>query len=323
VPIFVPPFGVRQEDVASAIVTAAATRTDKPVLAVLMGREGLPEGRAALLDAGIPTFVFPESVAGALAALNRQVEWMAKPSPSPARLDVDSARAATILARAQADGRERLTGIEALDLLEAYGVPVAKARLVTDDSRLAAAAADVGFPLVMKIVSPDIEHKTDVGGVRVDLRSTDDVVGARAAMARSVAAGAPRARITGVLLQRMVTGGRELIAGISRDTGFGPLVMFGLGGVLVEALGDVVFRMAPIDATQAEEMLASIRGTKLLDGLRGDLPVNRDALGLALRRVAQLGDDFAEIAELDVNPLLAFPDRVVAVDARVRIRRRA
>ncbi|MFI5309786.1 MAG: acetate--CoA ligase family protein [Gemmatimonadales bacterium] len=323
VPIFVPPFGVRQEDVASAIGTAARTRTDKPVFAVLMGREGLPEGRAELLRAGIPTYVFPESVAGALAALNRQVEWMAKPSPSPVRLDVDSARAAAILGRAQADGRDRLTGIEALDLLEAYGIPVARAALVTDASRLAAAASDLGFPLVMKVVSPDIEHKTDVGGVRVDLRGPADVQSAHADMMRSIAERAPRARITGVLLQRMVTGGRELIAGISRDAGFGPLVMFGLGGVLVEALGDVVFRMAPIDDRQAEEMLGSIRGTKLLDGLRGDAPVDREALRLALRRVAQLGDDFADIAELDVNPLIAFPDRVVAVDARVRIRRPA
>jgi len=320
VPIFVPPYGIRQEDVADAIVTAAGTELTKPILAVLMGREGLPAGRAELLKVGVPTFVFPESVAHALAALNHHVEWAALPAPVHKPLAVDTPRAIAILRRAEKDGREQLTQFEALELLETYGVPTAKVKLVSDPSALAATAAELGFPVAMKIVSPDIVHKTDVGGVAVGLRSDDDVRGAYAAMMKRVAERAPKAKVTGVLLQQMVVGGRELIAGLIRDPGFGPLVMFGLGGVLVEALGDVVFRMAPIDTRQAHDMLGEIRGTKLLGELRGDPPVNHNALADALRRIAQLGHDFPQILEMDANPLLASHTGVLALDARVRIR---
>ena len=171
----------------------------------------------------------------------------------------------------------------------------------------------------MKIESPDIVHKTDVGGVTVGLKSEADVRAEYAAMMQRVKERAPGANVTGVLLQQMMTGGRELIVGLTRDPGFGPLVMFGLGGVLVEALGDVVFRMPPIDTRQAHDMLAGIRGTKLLDGLRGDPPVDRDALADALRRIAQLGHDFPQIAEMDANPLSASNKGVVALDARVQL----
>jgi acetyl coenzyme A synthetase (ADP forming)-like protein len=319
VPIFVPPFGVRQEDVASAIVTAAGSNPDKPVLAVLMGREGLPEGRAELLEAGIPTFVFPESAARALAALNRHVEWAAKPDMRPERLSADSARAGAIIDAALTKGLATLGTIEALELLEAYGIPVARARLVTTPSGLAQAADTIGYPLVMKVSSPDIVHKTDVGGVAMHLLNESDVRRAYQEMMRSVAARAPRARVTGVVLQRMVAGGHELIAGISRDASFGPLLMFGLGGLFVEALRDVVFRMAPIDSDQAHEMLRAIRGARLLDGIRGQTAVDREAAAEALQRIAQLADDFPQIAELDANPLLAFDHGIVAVDARVTI----
>jgi acetyltransferase len=210
--------------------------------------------------------------------------------------------------------REHLTQMEALDLLEAYGIGTARLRMVTAPAQLAEAAAAVGYPLVMKIVSPDIVHKTDVGGVTVGLRSEADVRAAYDAMMASVAKRAP-----GVLLQQMRTGGREFIAGIVREPGFGPLIMFGLGGVMVEALRDVVFRMVPIGERDAGEMLDGIRGTKLLGELRGDPAVDRVALMGALRRIAQLGNDFPQIAELDANPLLASAAGVVALDARVRL----
>jgi len=326
-PIFVPPFGIRQEDVAEAIAAAARTNERKPVLAVLMGREGLPAGRADLLAAGIPTFVFPESAARALAALNQHVEWAARPPRAPARLLVDRDRAAAILARARAAGRERLDELEALDLLAAYGVAVAPARLVPLDGapadafaeRLLAAAGAVGYPLVMKVVSPTITHKTDAGGVRLGLASAADVAGAWAAMRATLAERAPDAAIAGVMLQRMVTGGRETIVGVSREHGFGPLLMFGLGGVFVEALGDVVFRLPPIDEAEAQDMLRGIRGAKVLDAIRGQPAADRAALVDALRRIGQLAADFPEIAELDANPVLARPDGAVALDARVRL----
>lgn len=319
VPIFVPPYGIRQEDVADAIVQAAATETTKPILAVLMGLEGLPAGRADLLKVGIPTYVFPESVARALAALNRHVEWSAEPSASIDRLPVDKARATAILVNAAREKREQLTQREALNLLEAYGVKTAKAKLATDHATLGTAAAALGFPLVMKIESPDIVHKTDVGGVVIGIKSDTELRAAYDLMIQTVAERSPGATITGVVLQHLVSGGRELIGGLTRDPGFGTLLMFGLGGVLVEALGDVVFRMVPIDARQAEDMLHGIHGARILDKLRGDPAVDRAALGEALRRIAQLGDDFPQILEMDANPLLASDKGVVALDARVRV----
>jgi acetyltransferase len=294
------------------------------VLAVLMGREGLPEGRGDLLKAGVPTYVFPESAARALAALNQHVEWAAQPPRAPQPLAVDRTRADAIIAGARRDGREKLDEVEALDLLDAYGVPVARARLVAleseaFDDRLVAAADAVGYPLAMKIVSPDISHKTDAGGVRLGIASGGAAREAWAAMRRTLADRASGARLTGVILQRMASGGRETIVGISRESGFGPLIMFGLGGIFVEALGDVVFRLAPVDVAESRAMLGAIRGAKVLGAIRGEPAVDRDALAEAVRRVAQLGADFPEIAELDANPLLARPDGVIALDARVRL----
>ena len=319
VPIFVPPFGVRQEDVAEAIVSAAETRPDKPMLAVLMGLKGLPQGRAELHEAGIPAYIFPESAARALNALNRQREWEERVAASATPRDVDRDGATAIIAGTRAAGREHLTQVESIALLRAYGVPVAEVRYVAegDGAELEAAAAAVGYPLVMKLSSADITHKTDVGGVHVGIEDVDELHRAHEQMMERVRAAAPTARVDGVVLQRMVQGGRETIAGITRDPRFGALLMFGLGGVFVEALQDVIFRVAPVDDAQALDMVRGIRGTRVLQGLRGEPPVSEPAIVDALCRLGQLAADFPDIAELDVNPLLAFPHGVVAVDARV------
>lgn len=321
VPIFVPPFGIRQEDVAESIRGAAATCQEKPVLAVLMGREGLPQGRAELNAAGIPTYIFPESAARAAAALSRHVEW-ARRAPSVAEPfdDVDRARARALLDGARRDRREQLTQVEALALLEAYGIPTAPAQVATNADEAVRIANRLGYPVVMKLVSPDVVHKTEVGGVRVGLTSEAQVRSAHDEIIANAVAAIPTVHIGGVLLQPVVTGGVETIVGIARDPAFGPLVMFGLGGIFVEATRDVVFRIAPVARDQAIEMLASIRGTKLLDGMRRMPPVSREALATVICRVAQLAADNPDILEIDVNPLLARSADVVALDARARIR---
>ena len=319
VPIFVPPFAIRQEDIATAISTASGECPSKTVLAVLMGREGLPLGRAELHASQIPTYIFPESAARALNALNKQREWMQRPRHNPLPLDVDRAAASRIIEQAQTEGREKLTEIEALRLLAAYRIPVADAVLALDEASLVDSVRDIGGPVALKIVSPDITHKTDVGGVRVGITGEGEAKAAYREILARVGAAEPHARLSGVLVQRMVPHGRETIVGITRDPEFGPLLMFGLGGILVEALGDVVFRIPPVDDAQATDMLALIRGAKILDGVRGEKPMDRQALATVLRRVGQLAVDFPAILEVDVNPLLAFPDGAVAVDARVRI----
>lgn len=319
VPIFIPPLNTDQESVAEAIVQAARTNRDKPVLTVLMGRRGLPEGRAELHAAGIPAYVFPESAARALAALNRYREWLARPALAPAPLDVDRGAAAAIVERATTAGRDHLSELEALQLLSAYGVPVADARQASGPDAAVEAARALGFPVVLKVVSPDITHKSDVGGVRTGLRSDDEVRAAYEVMLATVAERAPEARIDGVLVQRQQAGGREVIAGVVRDPTFGPLVMFGLGGVFVEVLRDVVFRIAPLDGRTADEMVRGIRGLGILAGARGTTPSDLAAIADTLRRVGQLAVDHPAIAELDVNPLLALERGAVAVDARVRL----
>jgi acetyltransferase len=319
VAVFVPPFGVSQKAVADAIVGAVRNRRDKAVVAVLMGRTGLSEGRAELHTVGVPAFVFPESAARALAALCRYQEWLARPSDDAAPLAVDRARAARVIADARAGGREQLHQSEALALCAAYGIPTVQARPAHSPDEAASVAAALGFPVVMKVISPDIVHKSDVGGVALGIEDATQARAAYDVMLRDVRRRAPDATIEGVLVQRMVRGGLETIVGVSHDRLFGPLVMFGLGGIYVEALRDVVFRVAPIGQLDAQDMLDGIRGTQILAGMRGRAGANRPALAEVLRRVSQLAADFTEIAELDINPLLAFEDRVVAVDARVRL----
>lgn len=317
VAIFVPPLGISQEDVAEAIVAAANEHPRKPVLAVLMGRDGLPEGRAELNAAGIPAYIFPESAARALAALNHYREWLDRPVPSLVPLAVDRDRARTIIDAARAASRSKLDELEALELFAAYGISTAPARLATSAADAGRIGTELGFPVVLKIVSPEIVHKTDVGGIITGLGNAADAEDAYQRIIKTVQRTAPAAEISGVLVQHMVRGGRELIAGMTRDRLFGPLVMFGLGGIYVEALRDVTFRIAPIGDAEARDMITGIRGASMLGAVRGQPAVDLDALVTVLRRISQLAVDFPEIAELDVNPLLAFPDRAVAVDARV------
>ena len=322
VPIFVPPLGIKQEDVVEAIVEAARRVPGKPLLGVLMGREGLPAGRAQLLEAGIPAYVFPESAARALAVLNRQREWMTEPMPAPVRLDVDTETAAGIILAARKEGRDRLSTLEALSLLVAYGIPVAASRVANDAPAAVVAASALGFPVAMKVVSADVVHKSDVGGVELDIRDEAELLRAYARLAARVEKLAPSARVDGVLVQHMARfeDGRETIAGIARDPNFGPLIMFGLGGVYVEALRDVVFRIAPLDERQAGCMIDLLRGAAALGFFRGHAAVDRSIVTGALRRLSQLAVDFPEIAELDVNPLIAHSAGVIAVDARVLLK---
>jgi len=321
VAIFTPPLGVRTTDVAEAIGEAGAACPDKPLLAVLMGREGLPQGKRELQEAAVPAYIFPESAARALGALVRHGARAARPHravPGAATLGVDAARVRAALDSARSRGETKLDETEALAVVEAYGVPTVGARLARSADE-AAALADAlgGGPVVLKVVSPQVVHKTDVRGVRLGVVGPDAARGAFAAIVASVTAALPDAKIEGVLVQRQLAGGRELIGGVTRQPGFGALVMVGLGGIFVEVLRDVTFRLAPIDADEALDMLAGLRGARVLDALRGMPAVDRRAVADVLVRIARLGADFPEIAELDVNPLLLSADGAVAVDARV------
>ena len=316
---FIPPLGIQARDVALAIRDAAATRKEIPVIAVMLGRHGVPAAIEELVDAGIPAYVFPESAVRALAALNRYREWLARPQARVNRYPADRAAGERIIQGALAEGRERLNEGEALALLDVYGIPTAAWRIAKSVDEAARAAAAVGYPVVLKAMSAKIVHKSDVGGVVTGLDNDADV---RAGYARMMQRVEERAgvRPEAVLVQKMIPGGRETIVGMTRDAKAGPLVMFGLGGIFVEVMKDVVFRIHPVGDVDAREMIRSIRGYPLLEGVRGETSVDLVALEEMIQRISQLAGDLEQIVEMDVNPLVAFPDHVVALDARFALK---
>lgn len=317
--MFVPPLGIKQEDVTEAIAAAAVHQPGTPVYAVLMGHEGLPQGKAALHAAGIPAYIFPESAARAVAAQNRYREWRERPARREERRPMDQAAIDRILAAARGRGAERLSELEALELMRAAGIPVAEARMTRTVDEAVAAGEALGWPVVCKVMAPAISHKTEADGVHTGVRDADGVREAWRRIHAGAARTHPDATVEGVLVQRQGRGSAELIAGMSREAGFGPLVMFGLGGTLVEVLRDVVFRLAPVTPLEAEDMLEGIRGRSILAGPRGAPPADRPALVEVLVRIGQLAADYPEIAAVDLNPVLALSAGCLAVDARVAL----
>jgi acyl-CoA synthetase (NDP forming) len=225
----------------------------------------------------------------------------------------------TAILLARSAGRYALDAVEARPLLEAYGIPTPPQFLATSPYDAIRFATEIGYPVVLKLISPDILHKTDIGGVLLDVKDEGAVNAGFEKLVARASAVHPGAHVRGVQIQQMVTGGQEVIVGVKRDPTFGPLVMFGLGGVYVEALADVSFRLAPLTAADAWEMLEEVRSARLLTGLRGAPPADRAALVDAIVCVGQLAADQPEIVELDINPLLVLPEGqgVLAVDARI------
>jgi acyl-CoA synthetase (NDP forming) len=224
---------------------------------------------------------------------------------------------ASIIAAARDAGRALLTEVESKQLLEEAGIPVIPARLATSREQAMALAAEVGFPAVLKVVSEDLPHKSDVGGVQLGLADAAAVGAAYDRIMDSVRVARPDARIEGVSVQRQARPGTEVIVGMTKDPQFGPVLMFGLGGVLVEVLKDVAFRIVPLEPRDAREMVREIKGFPLLEGYRGGEPADLDALEALLLKVSDFVERHPAIDELDLNPVFAYRDGVVAVDARI------
>jgi acyl-CoA synthetase (NDP forming) len=226
---------------------------------------------------------------------------------------------AKAIQRAKKDGRTVLTEIESKQALAAVGIPVAEAHLATTAEEAATAAKKVGFPVVIKVVSPDITHKSDVGGVRIGLESKKEVISAFEEMLAAVREVQPKARIDGVAVQHMAPAGIEVIIGMSKDPQFGPVLMFGLGGVLVEVLKDVAFRIVPLEPRDARQMVREIKGYPVLEGVRGQGPADLAALESLILKLSEFVEANPQIDELDLNPIFAYSDGVIAVDARIVI----
>jgi acyl-CoA synthetase (NDP forming) len=310
VALFVPTVTAAADGVADALERAAgASGEEKPVLAVVVSAAGIPaplrraEGRVA-------AFAYPESAARALGRAAERAEWLRRPHGAVPALDgVDRPAAARVVERALAAAEDAwLDPAETRELLLAYGLPLVGERVAATPAEAAGAAVELGFPAVVKTAAAGA-HKTETGGVVLDLGDAEAV---RAAAERM---GGP------VVVQPMVRGGAELLAGVVQDPVFGPLVAFGPGGVLAELIGEAAFRIAPLTDADAEELVSSGKAGRLVAGFRGAPPADVEALVDLVLRLALLGEELPAVAELDLNPVLALPDRCVAVDARVRVRR--
>jgi acetyl coenzyme A synthetase (ADP forming)-like protein len=297
--LFVPPVTAGADDVAEA-VRAAVEGSEKPVLAAILSSEGIPQ---PLRDSRVAAFTYPESAARALGRAAERGEWLRRAAGTIPELEVDHEAAKQIVAGP--DGWLGAAGARAL--LQAYGIPVVPERVASDADEAVAAARELGFPTVVKSAAAGA-HKTESGGVALDLRDEAEV---REATERI---GAP------VIVQPLVRGGVELLAGIVQDPLFGPLVAFGPGGVQAELIGEAAFRIAPMTDADARELVRSGKAAKLVAGFRGAPPADEGALVDLVLRLSKLADELPEVAELDLNPVLAGPDGCVAVDARIRVR---
>jgi acetyltransferase len=323
------PTGVASSvDAAEAVVAAAQMPRHPPLMTSWVGDSPTVERARRLLETNhLPVYDTPGQAVLAFMHLVRyrdsQRALMETPPSAPEQFVPDAAVARAVIERALACGRDWLTEPEAKEVLAAYRIPVAATRTVADAEEAASAAEAIGFPVAVKILSPDLTHKSDVGGVALDLADAVQVQAAVEAMRGRVAEAASKARIEGFVVQPMIRrpNAHELIIGASDDAQFGPVILFGHGGTAVEIVADRALALPPLNMRLAHDLIAQTRVSKLLSGYRDRPPADLDAIAVTLIKVAQLVGDFAEIAELDINPLLADQDGVIALDARVRVGR--
>jgi acetyl coenzyme A synthetase (ADP forming)-like protein len=332
--IYVPPMVTTPLAVAQAIVRGAeAAAADaalagmpaKPTVSCFMGSHGVPEGLRSLREGRIPSYRFPESAVIAMSRAARYGRWLAEPEGELMRFaDCHPARAEAVIerarSRAQDGGHVWLHDDEVREVLAAYGIATVESMHATTPEAAAEAARRLGFPVVVKLLSDRITHKSEVGGVALDLRTEDEVRAAFAGIQQRLAARGESDAMQGVLVQSMVKDGAEAIVGVANDPSFGPLIMFGLGGVFVELLQDVTFRVHPLTDRDAHQMVREVRGYKLLQGFRGSAPGDIAALEQLLLRVSQMLGNHT-IAELDLNPIkVRQPGHgCVVVDARIAV----
>jgi acetyltransferase len=310
---FVTPFFVDNESIAREIV-AVSQRRQKPIVCNLMtDRKEWQAVLKILQDGGVPCFALPGEAARAMAALVRYHTIRKREAGKVETFsDVDKTKAEAILTQARKDGRQHLSAAEVYTLLAAYQIPVAQWQIATGADEAVKAADTVGYPVVVKADAAAIVHKSDMGGVAVDLRDGAAVRAAVEKMQKAFSAEAPR-----FFVQQFVPGGLELIMGAKAEEGLGHIIMFGLGGIFVEIMKDVSFNLTPVTDAEAGEMLAAIKGAPLLKGVRGQAGVNQKQLVESILRLSQLVTDLPVIQEMDLNPIMAFEDHVVVVDARI------
>jgi len=314
------PQAMTEIEATAQAVGDLAAEIDKPILTCFMGEARVKTGIEILNAHGVPNYPFPERASRAFRAMSTERMTRNRPLPEFAHFDVDRQAVADLIGKVRSEGRVSIGDFEARGILQAYGLNIPQSEIAETPDQAIDIAGRFGYPVVLKIASPDILHKTDVGGVKVGLENAEDVRDAFELMTYRAQRYIPDARIWGCLVQQMVpSGGLEVLVGMNRDPQFGPLVTFGLGGIYVETLKDVTFRIAPFSPLEAEEMLAEIRAHALLDGVRGKPAADKAAIVDTLLRMGQLVQDFPEIAELDINPLMVYSRNqgAIAIDMRL------
>jgi len=314
---------VPSDEIARAIAPMAKA-SSKNILGCWIGGDAVAAARQIFSEAGIPSFGTPEEAVGAylqIVQYRRNQNLLMQVPPAGGDAPVDREKAAAIVRGALQDGRTMLTEPEAKAALEAYGIPVVKTRSAATPELAAACAGEIGFPVVLKILSPDITHKSDVGGVILDLESVEAVRAAAESMQQRLAAANPEARLEGFSVQQMARRPKahELIVGVATDPVFGPVLLFGQGGVAVEVMADHAIALPPLNVVLAHDLIGRTRVAKLLAGYRDRPPADMDAIVEVLLRVSRMVADLPELAELDINPLLADGDGAIVLDARMKV----
>jgi len=306
------------EETARA-VGELSKKYDKPIFGAFMGEATINKGVKILNHYQVPNYPVPERAVAAMGAMLHYRRWLERPPLQVETFDIDRDAIRRVFDQVKADGRLQIGDAEARAVLQACGVRVPASELAANADEAVKIADQIGYPVVMKIASPDILHKSDIGGVKLGISNPTEVRDAFDLIIYRATRYMPDAQIWGCQVQEMVTGGREVIVGMNRDPQFGPLMMFGLGGIYVEALKDVTFRVAPFSRQEAQEMINGIRSIQLLRGVRGEPPADMEAIIDTLLRMSQLVTEFPEIVEFDINPLIVYEKGrgVVGVDMRL------
>jgi len=295
-------------DKLAEVIVKMSKKYKKTMLASLMGLDEGITNREILANGDVPYYTYAEGSIRALKAMLRFADWIKTPEGNIAKFDVDKEKASKVFDKVKEEGRTNLLEEEGLEILSAYGFPLPKSILAKTEDEAVEAANKIGYPTVMKIASPQIVHKSDAGGVKVNLSSDKEVRDAFKVIVDNAKKYDSKAEIKGVLIVEMVKGGKEMIIGSKLEPGFGPVVMLGMGGIYVEILKDVTFRLAPFTDQEANDMISSIKTKKLLEGVRGEKPSDVEKLSECIQRLSQLVTDFREIKELDMNPVLVMEE---------------
>ena len=319
--IYLPFLGLKDIDVAQALMEIKAKNPQKPIIGVFMTTSDFFV-KISNMEVNMPFYMYAEEAAEAMTRLDQQRQWMEKPQGSVPSYSVDKAKVEAIIKNSLKEGRDQLTTLESIDVLEAYGIRACKYGLATNEEEVAKLGNQIGYPVVMKMTSKTTSHKTDVGGVVVNIKDEEQLRSEYKALLQRLEAKGLLEGLEGVIIQEMVKGSREMVCGIATDPQYGPMMMFGLGGVFVGVMKDVTFRIAPLTDNDAMDMIKSVKAYKLLEGARGTTPAQIGQIQETLLRLSQLVSDYKFIDELDINPLLISEKtgEGIAVDGRIKVR---